>query len=468
MGVSLKQWLFKSLFKPEIDAQLAEIKRATITSVQEKFYPGMLLNTYRPIKETEAYVSNADAYSIIRMIAKTAAMVPILIYKIKDDKALKDYDFLTKGHDYSPQALVKKQLLKTKALEPLTEDHHLSNLLKNPNPHYSETDHKEGVYIFRLSTGNAMIYTPKLEFGVNAGKPSELWVMPTQYTYPLVRRGNMPEILSWELCMNVTPMKIPLEEMMHLKYFNTDFSVDGAHLLGLSPLRAGAKVLRRSDTESDYSMNAFENNGISGIVSNESVNEEDVSTESMGKMKSDFYNEATGIRNARKLLFQAGKINYTQVGLGPVDMEIIESQKITFKKFCNLYGISDILFNNGEASTESNVQIMSKRLYTNAALPECYAYRDAINQHIVPLYTGEKLYADVDISGISELQDDMLKMANVFATMPIIRPNDVLEAFNFGKSEDPNMNKYFIKTGYTDLDSLISVDDLPVITPDGN
>ncbi len=215
-------------------------------------------------------------------------------------------------------------------------------------------------------------------------------------------------------------------------------------------------------------MYAFENNGISGIISNESVNDEDVSPESMGKMKSDFYNEATGVRNARKLLFQAGKINYTQVGLGPVDMEIIESQKITFKKFCNLYGVSDILFNNGEASTESNVQIMTKQLYTNAALPECYAYRDAINHQIVPLYKGEKLYADVDISGISELQDDMKHTAEIFAAMPIFRPNDVLEAFNYGKSEDPNMDKYFIKTGYTDLDSLLAVDDLPVVTPDGN
>lgn len=468
MGVSLKKWIFNSLFKEEIDTQLTEIKRATIFSMQEKFYPGMLLNSNRPIKETEAYVSNSDAYSIIRRIAKTAAMIPILIYKIKDDKALKDYDFATKSNDYSPQALVKKQILKTKALEPVKDDHHLSNLLKNPNPHYSETDHKEGIYIFRLSTGNTMIYTPKLEFGVNAGKPAEFWVLPTQYTHPVVRRGNMPEILRWELSMGMTPLKIDIADILHLKYFNTDYSMDGNHLMGLSPLRAGAKVLNRSESENDYSVNAFANNGISGIVSNESVDEEEVSPESLGKMKSEFYNEATGIRNARKLLFQAGKINYTQVGLGPVDMEVIESQKITFKKFCNLYGISDIIFNNDDSSTFNNYGTAVKALYTNAALPECYAYRDVINQHICPLYKGEKLYADVDISGISELQEDMLQMANIFAALPIMRPNDILEAFNYGKSEDPNMNKYFVKTGYVDLESLLSIDDLPVITPDGN
>lgn len=474
MGISLKRKIFNSLFKTEISAefntQLNEIKRATIVAMQERFYPGMLLNSYRAIKDTEAYVCNADAYAIIRRIAKTAAMIPIIVYKVKDEKALKEYEFATKASDYSPQALLKKHILKTKALEPVKDDHPLSALLKNPNPHYSETDFKEGVYIFRLSTGNTMVYTPKLEFGVNAGKPGEMWVLPPQYTQPKIQRGNMPMILSWELNMGMTPLKIPLEEIIHLKYFNTDFSTEGAHLLGLSPLRAGSKVLKRGEAEENYTVNSFENSGISGIVSNESVDldDSDQAVEATGKMKSDFYSEATGVRNARKLLFLAGKVTYTGVGLGPVDMQVIESQRVTFKKFCNLYGISDILFNNDESNVKANVQEMVRALYTNAALPEVYAWRDALNQYVCPLYKGEKLYVDVDISGISELQEDMKKMADIFSSLPIMIPNLILEAFNYGKSADPNMDKVFVKTGYTDLESLLSIGDLPIVTPDGN
>lgn len=463
MGVSLKQRVFNRLFKEQIN-QL----KAMGTFSQSAILNGLLMNSNRALKDGEAYVSNADAYSIIRRIAKTAAMIPIMVYKVKDEKALKEYDFCTKSNDYSPQALLKKHILRTKALEAVQDSHPLAELLKKPNPYYSETDFKEGVYIFRLLTGNAMIYTPKLEFGPNAGKPGELWVCPSQYTSPLIERGNMPTITGWQVNMGYTPQNIPIEEIIHLKYFNTDYSVDGDHLLGLSPLRAGAKILKRGQAEQDYQVNGFSNAGISGIVSNESVDGEEVSTEAIGKMKSDFYSEASGVKNARKLLFQAGKISYTQVGLGPVDMQVIESEKITFKKFCNLYGISDILFNNSDASTESNVKEMQRALYTNAALPEAYAYRDAINQHLCPLYTKEKLYVDVDISGITELQDDFKQMAETFAALPIFCPNWILDAFNYGKSDDPNMDKFFIKTGYTDLESLLAVGDLPIATPGGD
>jgi len=463
MGISLKERIFNSLFKEQIN-QL----KAMGTFNQAAFINGMLVNSNKALKEGEAYVSNADAYSIIRRIAKTAAMIPITVYKVKDEKALKAYDFCTKSNDFSPQALLKKHILRTKALEPVQDTHPLSELLKKPNPYYSETDFKEGIFIFRLLTGNTMIHAPLLEFGTNAGKPVELWILPSQFTSPEIVRGNMPEIVGWQLNMGYTPMKIPVEEMIHIKYFNTDYSVDGSHLLGLSPLRAGAKILKRGESEQDYSVNAFQNSGISGIVSNESIGEDEVSPEAIGKMKSDFYSEATGVHNARKLLFQAGKIAFTQVGLGPVDMQVIASEKITFKKFCNLYGISDVLFNNSDASTESNVKEMQRALYTNAALPEAYAYRDAINQRICPLYTKEKLYVDVDISGITELQDDFKQMAETFAALPIFCPNWVLDAFNYGKSEDPNMDKFFIKTGYTDLESLLAVGDLPIPTPNGN
>jgi len=187
-------------------------------------------------------------------------------------------------------------------------------------------------------------------------------------------------------------------------------------------------------------------------------------------MKDDFYREGSGTRNARKILFTGGKWKYTQIGLGPVDMDVLNSEVRTFKKLCNLYGISDILFNSSDASTESNVIQMVKQLYTNAALPEVYAYRDAINSRITPSFNskGVKYFVDCDISGIAELQEDMKKMADIYATLPVMNPSLISEAFGYGKSTDPNMDKWYIKTGYTDLESLNAVDPLPVVTPNGN
>jgi HK97 family phage portal protein len=206
----------------------------------------------------------------------------------------------------------------------------------------------------------------------------------------------------------------------------------------------------------------FQNAGAQGIVSVKGM--EDISVEALGKLKSEFYTESSGTLNARKNLFMGNEVTFTQIGLSPVDMQVIESQKYTFKRICNAYGVSDVLFNNGEAATESNVNAMIKRLYTNAALPEVYAYRDLLNQSIVPLF-GPDYYVDVDLVGITELQDDMKAMADIFSTLPIMQPNMILEAFNYGKSDDIMMDQFYIKAGYEPIANMAPIPDLP-ISPD--
>jgi HK97 family phage portal protein len=215
--------------------------------------------------------------------------------------------------------------------------------------------------------------------------------------------------------------------------------------------------------------------GISGIVSNESLTQGEIEEGAFGKMKADFYNEATGTSNARKLLMTTGKWNYTEIGLSPVDMELLNSMKLTFKKACNLFGVSDRLFNNDATGSEISVDIAYKDLYTNAALPEVYALRDSLNKSLVPKFNkgSEKYFIDCDITGITELQDDFKDMALIYGTLPIMNPAVIAKAFSMDyDSDDPNMDKWFIKQGYQTVDDAIAgmggVPPLPIDTENGN
>ncbi len=191
---------------------------------------------------------------------------------------------------------------------------------------------------------------------------------------------------------------------------------------------------------------------------NETVAQGDIEEGALSKMKSDFYNEGTGTHNARKLLFQAGKIGYQSVGLGPVDMQVLESQRLTFKKLCNLYGVSDMLFNNDGIGNGvgGKTDIVYKDLYTNAALPGVYAERDSYNLHLTPKFNTakEKYFIDCDITGIAELQDDMKDMAAVFGTLPFTNPYIMAKMFNWDTTDVPN--KWFIKNGYTTIEDAIN------------
>ena len=411
------------------------------------------------------YVGSEDVYSIVRRIARTAAMIPLKVYTVKDDKALKIYEHSVQQKNYNTQTLLRKQFLKTKALEEVPDSHPLQKLLDNPNPSYPSTEFLEGAYTFRLITGNTYIHAPLLEFGVNVGKPIELWLTPSQWTSLQVSDEWPRRIIGYRLQL-AELVNIPVEEMIHVRYFNPQYSYIGNELIGMSPLRAGSKILDRQAAEMDYSVNAFQNSGISGIVWNEAMRSEDIEQGAVGKMKADFYNEAAGVHNARKLLFMAGKMGYTQVGLGPVDMNILASEVKTFKKLCNIFGVSDRLFNNDASGSEISVDVAYKDLITNAVLPEVYALRDALNSFLTPKFSGkEKLYIDCDITGIAELQDDMKDMATVFSSLPVMNPAIIAKAFNWEYPDD--LDKYFIKQGYETIEDALSgaIQPLPVDTP---
>ncbi len=419
----------------------------------------------------DAYACSEDVYAIVSRIAKTAAMVPLKVYKVIDDKALKVYQAALLNKNYTTQSLLRNQFLKIKALEEVKGDNPLQYLLDNPNPQYSKTEYNEGSYTFRLLTGNTYEYAPLLEFGVNAGKPSELWLMPPQYT-SLQVSDTWPRMIKAYRLMIADLIMLSVEEVIHTRKFNPRYTYVGNELIGMSPLQAGARTLDRGEAETDYSVNAFQNSGISGIVSNESIRDGDVAPEILGKMKKDFYGEASGTQNARKLLFMAGKIDYTAVGLSPVDMDVIASEIRTFKKLCNLYGVSDMLFNNDGIGNGigGKTDIVFKDLYTNAALPEVYAKRDAYNSFLTPKFNTpkEKYFIDCDITGITELQDDMKDMATVYSTLPTMNPHIIAKAFGWDATDVPD--KWFIKQGYQTIEDALmgAIQPLPVDTLNGN
>lgn len=414
------------------------------------------------------YATLDGLYSIVRRIAKTAARIQKKVYIVKSDAALKDWQFYKRNQKkWGARELTKEAILRTKALEEAPEGNLLEEFLENPNPEFSASTFYEGVYTFRLLTGNTYIYVPKLEFGVNKGLPAEMWLLPSQFMSLQVSDSYPRRTLAYRL-MITNLVVYNKDSVMHLKYFNPLFNYVGNELIGFSPVTAAARVAAAENAETDFAVNSFQNSGISGIISNESVQPDEVGVEQMGKMKSDFYREASGVRNANKLLFQGGKVNYTAVGKSVVDMDLIEKAKMTFKQWCNVFGISDRLFNNDATGSEISVDIVYKDLYTNAVLPECYALDDALNSMISPAFSTDKIkyYISSDLTNITELQDDQKDMATVFATLPMFNP--VVTAKYMGIDPAGLEDKWYLKTGYTAQDEMGMVQDLPVVTGGGN
>lgn len=418
------------------------------------------------ISNVNAYVTADDVYSIVRRIASAAAAVERTVYIVKSDRALEKWQNFRKNvKTWDSKSIFRDFQLRTKALEEAPEGTDLGNLLNTPNDQYSKTEFLEGAYIFRLLTGNTYIYTPTLENGVNAGKPIEMWLCPSQYMALQVSETWPRRILQYKLVM-ANIIKFEPDQIMHIRYFNPLYTLTGTELMGLSPITAANRVVARQEAETNYSVNAFQNSGSGGIITNKSIGDDELAPEVLGKKKAEYYAETSGVDNAKKTWFTVGDVAYIQTMLSPVDMNVIQSEKMTFKRLCNIYSVSDRLFNNDATGSEISVHTVYKDFYTNAVLPECYALDDAINKSIVPKFNkaGVKYYVCTEIDDIPELQENLKEMAAVYSTLPIMHPNFISEKFGMGDSEDPEMNKFYIKSGWQPIDDM-AIDD-PEPLPD--
>jgi phage portal protein BeeE len=159
-------------------------------------------------------------------------------------------------------------------------------------------------------------------------------------------------------------------------------------------------------------------------------------------------------------IIMPGDMNYIPLGLKLADMEVADLAAIDFKKICNAYSVSDVLFNNDSSSTESNVKEMVRLMYTNAVLPVVMMVRDCFNNEVLPYFNGRAVAIKYDVSEVTELQDDMKAKADVFAALPVMIPNDVLEAFGYQRDERPEMDMPFIKSGYSAIDDFEPLPDI--------
>lgn len=410
---------------------------------------------------TNGYQLSAAVYSIVSFIASKAAAIPMKCYEVKDDKALKAYRNID-IKDRSPQNMYKTMQLRKKALVEVQEDNPIQAIIDRPNRTDDTTLFYEMASGFRLLTGNSYWYAPVLDKGADAGKVTELFTMPSPFTLLYITNTFPAEVIGYELIIAGVKL-LETKDVLHSRYPNYYWGVNGQQLYGMSPLKAGARTLKRANDSETAGIAQLENGGPAVIIANKSVSADDYGVEQLGKSKQQFQREYAGVVNKGKAKLMAGDISVQSLGITPVEMDLIAGEQWNFAMLCNLYHVSDTLFNNHSASTESNVKEMRKDSYTSAIIPERQAHADMFNNRIVPAYNkgGKKYFVDLDLSGIQELQPDMTSLASWLSTSWWVTPNEKREMQDFGKLPDPNMDAVWMPSGLMKIEDMgIEVDPL--------
>jgi len=418
-----------------------------------------LYPNYNKVDNSERYATTDDIYSIIRLLSSSAALVPLYSYKVIDERAAKALQRITQPHSN----IFSTKTLTLKALEDLPETDPVTWLLNNPGNGLSKFEFFEAAYIHLFTEGEVFIYLLKPDEGVNAGRPVEMMLLAPQNIVLKVTETYPRQVVGYDYVSDGVKVyeNIPLEDIIHIKYFNP-YVYGSQSFRGLSTISVLSKRLSQLDSNIDVTTAQMQNGGVETIVYDKAYADEQTVTVN-GQRKDSFYRFLKDKNNAGSPYFAAGEMGALHIGSTLADMQVIEAAKMNFKKLCNAFGTSDILFNNGEASTESNVKEMIKRTYTNTILPNVYRLRDGLIRGLLPCFNDKKRDIREDISEIPELQANFKEMAETFATLPIMLPNEILRAFKLPYDEgDETLNKVYVKQGYEPIEFInTGIIDLP-------
>jgi len=392
----------------------------------------------------KGYRYNSTVYSLVNLITKSATTIPFQVYEVKSENDLKRYKSLTSG-EFNGATLNQSKILQKKALIEL-EGTDLHELLNRPNPAQSYSAWLEEIIAFGLLTGNRYIYGIGPDTGINQGKFSELYVLPSQ-AVEINSGGILEPVKEYSLQYNGT-FKIPADAICHIKDFNPYYDGTGSHLYGMSPLKAGLRSMDANNEALTTGVRYLQNQTARGVLMSE---EGDLNEVQARQLKDKFKQQYQGSDNAGDIIITPKKLSWVNFGLNASDLSLIEQYNASIKDLCNVYSVPSVLLNNDKSSTYNNMKEAKKALYQNAVIPQMVKVRDELNRWLTPKY-GKNLYIDFDFSVISELQEEMDKVVGQMSQAWWITPNEKRAAMSYGQDEDqPELNEYYIPT------SLVSI-----------
>jgi len=367
------------------------------TLYQTFFVKGTPLTEPRNFKNDllSGYLDNEIIYSIINKIADTASSVPLKVEKMD-------------GQD--------------------VKSHWVIDLINRPNPDNSMKEIIYNYYIYLLSLGNSYIYAPKIKRETYITK--EFWTMPSEEVY--IIKGQFYEpIKGYKMYVGTqNESELKKSDVFHGKLFNPRFQ-EGEWLYGLSPISIAENSIQSYENGVKSLISSYKNMGPPYIISSQLI--EGLTQTQQENLEEVFKKKYGNPENFNKPMLTGTPIKVEKVGSNPVDLNILENQKELLKTFCNIYGVSSVLFNDDSKSTYNNINQARKDFYEYTIKPLNDSFSEKMN-----IFLGlTDVRLRFDYSNVEVLQEGLLDKAQALDKMDFLTDDEKREQFGY----DPKKNK---------------------------
>lgn len=461
-----------SIIKSLLNRRVGE-KAITATPGRPEFrFIGGSLVPYKTDKLTyieKGYTKNDLVYSIVNLILEKAVQAPGGFYKIKDEAAYMKYlalkESMSKNPDVGKVSKQQAQLkeLRVKSIELYAEDGYLNDLILWPNENECFADHNRGLWAWKLITGDYYEagWSP-WSGGLQGGKPKQLYGLPSQYVSIIAGR-SLPVTAEKYLLQLGTEIPFEKEDILHEKYVNLEWDLNGNQLYGMAPLKAALMRVQRNNEVQKRGAKTAENGGadVVAYIDNDDLIKRDFTTARAqnNRLKETWENEQSGNDNAGRVVWSTYKIGATRLGLSPVEMEALNSETVDLRFLCNVFGgVPSQLLNDNAASTMNNVSEGEKALTTRCAIPLLTSRERSFNRKFsqLPAYKGKGIIFEFDRTVYTELEEDKEKLVNWLSKsmLPIRRYYELLNEDIPKGLTDEELNAIPVPSGTTLLSEL--------------
>lgn len=395
----------------------------------------------------KGYKQLPNLYAIISLIAQKCSMIPIEVYKVQNNSKYNRYKAQLKNST-TTKDLAKAQITKAQALDRI-EDSDLEKLLLKPNDYQDGSELIENVMGYLLLTGNAYLY------GTNAisSKPDQIHSLISPAVTIKSGKSYREPVMGYA-CEYINEFIKP-EEIGHIKYQNYQSSNIKSEdfLYGMPPLKSCRNLLGKY-YQADIAQGTFFNNmSPSGVLAMRSDNGLTFDEEQATSLKNKFHQEYQGSDKAGSIVITTADLQWQQIGLSPVDLNIIEGKKEILEELCNVFHapqelfIGDKKFNNFEQARRS--------LITDAIIPNMEKLKSMLNRWLAPKF-GEGLAVEFDYTVFSEMNEDMEMLAKSLSQMNFLSYNEKRAVAGYEESKEDGADSLFVPNSLVRLSETSS------------
>lgn len=404
----------------------------------------------------KGYNINPDVYAIINKQSVKTVSVPYCVKQIDDKKAyskLNQLELATKG-SLSLSQFIQKVKLQSKAYK----DEEISFPLEQPNPTQTWSDIWSLYKTYMKTTGNCYIYLMTPEDGMNKGVPIHIYVLPAHLIEIVLKSGasmltTESPIDRYMLIEGNQYVDFKAEDIIHIKYANPNFDMQGSHLYGMSPLRSALRNINSQNSAIDTNIKTLQSAGAFGFVYGKGT---PWTPEQALSMKEKLQEMDANPERLGKIAGASGEVGFQRISLTTDELKPFDYLNWDRKTICNVLNFPDELLNNdGKASLGStDTNEARKQLITDDIQPDLVLLQSALNKEFLPRFKGyENAVIEWDVTELPEMQKDMKMQAEALNLIPLT-PNEKRTVFKYETLEDDGMDVVWMPANTQRIDDI--------------